>query len=248
MFKARINSIFPISPTVKQLSLRLLEDGFIFKPGQWVDFIVPDVKEVAGYSISSSPSLLKSTGQIELAVKKSEFAPTKWVHSQAKVGHIVDLRPGGTFFYDFETQSSFHLLFIGGGVGINPLYSMFQVCAENPGKQKVTLLHSAVSLREMLFRKQIDALTKTHTNFSAKWFVSKPCELPAEDLTTVNRRISEEDIASAIHGLDSEKNENILCYLCGPPPMVKDLKLILQQYLPDKCIFYENWWDPPNYG
>ena len=42
--------------------------------------------------MSSSPSLLKSQGLLELAVKTSTWAPANWVHTKCTVGDWVTLR------------------------------------------------------------------------------------------------------------------------------------------------------------
>lgn len=47
-----------------------------------MDFLVPNMKEVAGYSISSTPKRLSDINEIDLAVKFSDFPPTKWVHEE----------------------------------------------------------------------------------------------------------------------------------------------------------------------
>lgn len=47
-----------------------------------VDFFIPNVNVPAGFSICSTPRTLLETGQIELAVKISDYPPVQWVHSK----------------------------------------------------------------------------------------------------------------------------------------------------------------------
>ena len=70
----------------------------------------------------------------------------------------MSLKVGGDFFYDSTSENSKELLFIAGGVGINPLYSILQEI--NGSLQdgqlnkdvKVELLYSASSLDELIFK------------------------------------------------------------------------------------------------
>ena len=48
--------------------------------------------QVGGFSMASSPSLLKSQGLLELAVKTSRWAPANWVHTKCTVGDWVTFR------------------------------------------------------------------------------------------------------------------------------------------------------------
>ncbi len=74
------------------------------------------------------PSTVEKCNQLNLAVKYSDWPPANWLHRTAKVGDEVAVRIGGDFHYPDETtdQLGVHdVLLIAGGVGINPLASIF---------------------------------------------------------------------------------------------------------------------------
>ena len=50
-----------------------------------IDFFIPGVATVGGFSICSSPRELKDTSTIELAVKHSNHPPALWVHTKVCV-------------------------------------------------------------------------------------------------------------------------------------------------------------------
>ena len=50
-----------------------------------VDFFIPGLSTVGGYSICSTPKELKERNTIELAVKESEHPPALWVHTKVCV-------------------------------------------------------------------------------------------------------------------------------------------------------------------
>lgn len=100
---ATIRTLRQLSPSVLGLELlvderHLLEESppFSFVAGQWVDFHIPEVDTIGGYSITSLPEDLPV---LELAVKASGHPPAAWVTRQAKVGDRVQMRVGGTFVY-----------------------------------------------------------------------------------------------------------------------------------------------------
>ena len=50
-----------------------------------VDFFIPGVEKVGGFSMCSSPGLLQREGVIELAVKYAKHPPAHWVHTTVSV-------------------------------------------------------------------------------------------------------------------------------------------------------------------
>ena len=97
MFDAEIACIEDLSPTIKGFTLQLIsKEGDVptFKAGQWVDFFIPGVEKVGGYSMCSGPGNLEQLGHLDLAVKFSTWPPAQWLHTKAKVGSKVAFRIG----------------------------------------------------------------------------------------------------------------------------------------------------------
>ena len=109
-----------------------------FLPGQWVDAFCPGIAKAGGFTITSSPS--KATGNstadryIELAIKKSPENPAAawlWQDSDVLLGQTLRIRVGGSFVFPppgapaaFTTNRLARVVFVAGGVGINPLISI----------------------------------------------------------------------------------------------------------------------------
>ncbi len=150
-----------ITPTVVQLEYMMENLDFSFKPGQWVDFFGPSElvgEAIGGYSIVSTPSSLP---RLTLAVKASRHPPAVYCH-QAKVGDTIQMVAGGKFTLEIASSCK-HLIFLAGGVGINPLYSMLQEWREmqDNGEYKdvkASLLYSAASESELAFMEDIKSL------------------------------------------------------------------------------------------
>lgn len=56
-----------------------------------VDFSIPSVEKVGGFSMCSSPGALRREGIVELAVKYSEHPPAHWVHTAVRRQTLNDL-------------------------------------------------------------------------------------------------------------------------------------------------------------
>lgn len=114
--EAEVISISDASETVKLLTLKVAAKDFIFKAGQWVDFVVPGIERVGGFSMYTSPTQLVEDGTLGLAVKRSPHEPAQWVHTKCAVGSQVRLRVGGDrLIYDPQPDSpSWNLLLIAG--------------------------------------------------------------------------------------------------------------------------------------
>ncbi|XP_014393042.1 PREDICTED: oxidoreductase NAD-binding domain-containing protein 1 isoform X1 [Myotis brandtii] len=154
------------SPSVKRLRLLVADQDFSFKAGQWIDFFIPGVSVVGGFSICSSPRLLEQERVIELAVKYTNHPPAVWIHKQCALDSEVAVRVGGEFFFDPQpADASRNLVLIAGGVGINPLLSILRHAADlhreraNQGSGyeigTIRLFYSAKNTSELLFKKNI---------------------------------------------------------------------------------------------
>eukprot|EP00878_Enallax_costatus_P014725 GHUV01015407.1.p1 GENE.GHUV01015407.1~~GHUV01015407.1.p1 ORF type:complete len:203 (+),score=46.60 GHUV01015407.1:571-1179(+) len=130
--RAFIESIWQETPTVRGLRVKLdatTLSQFCFKPGQWVDFHVPGIASIGGYSICSPPTQLQQQGTFDLCIKSSRHPCAEWVHKQATQAAEVFVKVGGDFTLQPEssTQPS---LFVAGGIGITALSSMIAVLVQ----------------------------------------------------------------------------------------------------------------------
>jgi len=242
---ATVTEITQLSKTVKGLCLKVEDNRFIFKPGQWIDFFIPGVATVGGFSICSSPRELKDTSTIELAVKHSNHPPALWVHTKCCVGSKVHMRVGGNFYFDPKpSDSSPDLLLIAGGVGINPIYSIVQHVADISHYQhtgKTVLLFSAQNQDELLFKDSLMEISRKYPSIVCKYFVTKP-ETGAGGTQPLyeHGRINESRLQEVVSSLDRSQ---LTCYICGPPPMIKQVSDILYKLdIAENRIHFEKWW------
>ncbi|XP_074126210.1 oxidoreductase NAD-binding domain-containing protein 1 isoform X1 [Sminthopsis crassicaudata] len=247
---AKVCGLITESETVRRLRLLITNKDFSFKAGQWVDFFIPDVPVVGGFSICSSPSLLKQESALELAVKYTNHAPSLWVHTKCALGSEVTVRVGGNFFFDPQpSDPPVNIVLIAGGVGINPLLSILlhltDLQRHRDKKEggyemgKVRLLFSARNTDELLFKKSILNLTsefpgKVRCNF----YVTQQTTEISEELQpyVTEGRIPHQELEEHIL-------EDTLFFLCGPPFMIEHFSQHLQaRRVPKEHIRFEKWW------
>ncbi|XP_057593857.1 oxidoreductase NAD-binding domain-containing protein 1 isoform X2 [Hippopotamus amphibius kiboko] len=238
------------SPSVKRLRLRVADKAFSFKAGQWVDFFIPGVSVVGGFSICSSPRLLEQERMIELAVKYTNHPPALWIHNQCTLDSEVAVRVGGEFCFDPQpADASRNLVLIAGGVGINPLLSILRHAVDlhreraNTGRGyeigTIRLFYSAKNTSELLFKKNIlDVVSEFPEKIACSLHVTKQTTQVSADLKPyiTEGRITEKEIRDHI-------SKETLFYICGPPPMTDFFSKELESsHVPKEHICFEKWW------
>ncbi|MCI4395578.1 hypothetical protein PGIGA_G00182180 [Pangasianodon gigas] len=246
-FSARVCAITNESDTVKRLQLEVPHPEFRFRAGQWVDFFIPGMEKVGGFSVCSSPDLLHRERVIELAVKYTQHPPAHWIHTKCTLGSHVEVRVGGDFYFDpMPSDHTVDLLLVAGGVGINPLYSILMHAVDllrlphayTPGHTH--LCYSAKNTKELLFKNSIIGICRELPDkFSCDFLVTRQdFEIePGLQSYTTSGKISQEVLRRHVNP------GRTLCYLCGPPPMIESVSRDLQSLgLSMDRILYEKWW------
>ncbi|XP_004692350.1 PREDICTED: oxidoreductase NAD-binding domain-containing protein 1 [Condylura cristata] len=247
---AKVCGIAHESPSVKRLRLLIADREFSFKAGQWIDFFIPGVSVVGGFSICSSPRLLEQERMIELAVKYANHPPSLWIHNQCTLGSEVAVRVGGEFYFDPEpAEAARNLVLIAGGVGINPLLSILRHSADlhrqwldkGSGCEMgaVQLFYSAKNTSELLFQKNIlDLVNEFPEKIACSLHVTKQTTQISAELKPyiTEGRITEKEIRDHI-------SKETLFYICGPPPMTDFFsKQLENSHVPKEHICFEKWW------
>ncbi|XP_069505003.1 oxidoreductase NAD-binding domain-containing protein 1 isoform X1 [Ambystoma mexicanum] len=248
---AKVCGLSAETEAVKRVRLAVGNSEFTFKAGQWVDLFIPGVPKVGGFSICSSPAMLKEEGALELAVKHNLHPPAHWIHTRCTLDSEVALRVGGDFFFDPQScDPPVNLLLIAGGVGINPLFSILLHVADlhhsrerlGSGFQmgSVKLHYSAKNTSELLFKKKIlELMGQFPGKIACSFHVTQQNAQVCTELQpyVTEGRISEKDLATSVH------DTNNLYYICGPPPMIEAVCGQLEgMRVPRERIRFEKWW------
>ncbi|KAL1849257.1 hypothetical protein Plec18170_007549 [Paecilomyces lecythidis] len=214
---------------------------------------------------------------VELAVQKSPSNPSAawlWRPKEEILGKELNVRVGGSFVWPpagFNLKDIRNVVFIAGGVGINPLISMFSHLSNNdtasvaPGTE-IHFLYSTrlppsksssdsqEALDQILFLPRLREITHSHAP-SRRLYISLDLFLtnldeypdlrssPPKDTKIHDRRITAEDLKSAVTGSSGdETGSGTVCYICGPPPMTDEFVDRLAGMIGRERVFCEKWW------
>jgi Na+-transporting NADH:ubiquinone oxidoreductase subunit F len=232
-FLGVVEKIADLTHDTKELRIRLIEPAEIkFTAGQYVQLEAPPYggsreSVFRAYSISSVPS---DTGRLELVVR---LVPggicTTWVFEHLKEDEEVTFTGPFGDFHLSDTDSE--MVWIAGGSGMAPFWSMVRHMKEQGVGRKCTYFFGAVRRRDLFY---VDELTKLSTELD--WFEFVPA-LSAPEADTewtgetglitevVDRRVASADGCEA--------------YLCGSPGMIDAAVKVLKDkgFTPDRIFF-----------
>ena len=202
---------------------------FSYQPGQFVTLNLNiDGKSVKrSYSISSTPSrphTLEITVKRVLAPNDEPSAPpglvSNWLHDNLKVGDRIEVNAPVGKFTNFANPSS-KLLLISAGSGITPMMSMSRWICDTASNVDVVFLHSARSPEDIIFRQELEMMTR-YPNFKLAVTVTRP--VSGQPWYGYTGRINE-TILPAI--APDYKDRTV--YVCGPNPFMEATKELLQK-------------------
>ena len=219
-FTAPVIEVREETPTTKTLVFDISGVDFDFYPGQYVMLKVhypPTGEELKrAYSIASSPF---QKDRLELTVKRKEGGKASVIlTTQVREGDKFFIKgPYGRFYWT-EGMSD-RIVLIGAGSGVVPLMSILRYIRDKDLKKvKATLLVSYKSFEEIIYRDELDDLSK-YSNMKIRITLTR--EAP-ESWRGLRGRINEETLLNEVEDIPSN-----LYYLCGPPKFVDDIKSIL---------------------
>ena len=243
------------------------KNKFNFIPGQWIDMFIPSMETVGGFSITSTP---KKLPYFDLAVQKTNHPPTLWLAEECKVGDVVSIRSGGTFYWDKSFDKK-KVMLVAGGIGINPLFSILSevinMLEENDHSPlelpKISLLYSIKAAQSALFYTDIIDFANRHpecvhvtfkltenidVNINKTVFdnVEASRSTHASNIKISKNRLNNLDFENAVEFLDddvsNDVNEDVACYICGPPTFVDHYERVLQNKFDIDDTRVERWW------
>jgi NAD(P)H-flavin reductase len=225
------------------------------KPGQWVDLHIPSLARPGGFTITSTPYSADSSRakapHIDLAVQTSTISPAaEWLwHEQEDImGKELSVRVGGSFVWQSESKPR-QVLFVAGGVGINPLMSMLRhLEATDAWPAKVTFVYSTkapqgdMRAERVLFLDELIRLQDASGGrLEVKLFITGTHhqQAPAGFPAFSRGRVSTEALADWV-----EDARETMAYVCGPPAMTDEVVETLRKEvgMAEGRVLCEKWW------
>lgn len=231
-FKATVISIKDLTHDIKHVTLRLDEPGAInFKPGQYVQFKVPETDEFRAYSIASPPS---QGNTIELIVRLvSGGLCSTYIHEVLDVNDRITVTgPFGDFY--LREDSMRDIVCIGGGCGMAPIRSILYHLKEKGMPRKAMYFFGARSKKDLFFSEELFDLERQHPNFKYIPALSEP---KPQDNWDGETGLITQAVERIMHG-----DGNTEAYLCGPPPMIDaSIKVLTKKGVKEIHIYYDKF-------
>lgn len=215
-YEGNVTAIEALTYDTKLVRFDLGGEALSFKPGQYVQLLVPGTDQFRAYSIASPPS---SRTELELIIR---YVPgglcTGWVHKALAVGDRVKLTgPFGDFY--LREDSNREIVAVGGGSGMAPMRSIVMHLAEQGMPRRVSLFFGARARRDLFYIDEFRQLEERFANFRYIPALSEPG--PAD------RWDGEVGFVTQVAGRYTSPDGEKEAVLCGPPPMIDAAMRIL---------------------
>lgn len=218
-----------LSPTAAYIRLGLNGKEFKFLPGQYVQveikleerngFNVSNKQsktQKRSFSISSSPN---EKNYIEFTCKAipNGFVSVYIVNYLKVKDKFKIIGPMGQFFFNEKTVKK-NNIFLAAGSGISPMMSILRYIDENKIKTNVALIYSNKTEDEILWRKEIEDISKRNKN--VKYIFTLTQQQWKGKMGRIDKKLIQ----------DSVKNlKETDFYMVGPPPFVEEMEKILSE-------------------
>ncbi len=153
--------------------------------------------------------------------------------AQAKIGDIYYISaPYGQFRFDINAGNK--LLFLAGGTGLAPFYSMLKFIIDKGAAPDVMLLYSVKYPNDIIER---DGLERMISQLGGRMVVTVTRAVPEDNYQGQTGHVDAAMIARYVPDVKER-----VSYICGPPAFVKALKDALVGIgVPEKEIRAEMW-------
>lgn len=207
--KVFIDAIERIATNVVRLTVELADGEWMeFRPGQFMQFVVPGVGLLRSYSPSSTQQTLP---KMEFLIRLiPDGVMSNFLEKQAETDQVLTLNgPYGAFFLREEHKRAPHI-FVAGGTGLAPILSIIDTLHQSGGRKPPMLLSFGSAVPETLFA--LDDI-----ELREQWLPS------LETRISVGRDAADGQYLGTPVSVFEEgdvKDSNTVAYLCGPQPMI----------------------------
>lgn len=186
------------------------------KPGQFLTFtwLLDGRKLVRSYSICSSPT---QTGYVEITPKRVKNGCVSiFLNERATAGLTVEAKgPFGQFYFD-ENQHH-NIVLIAAGSGITPMLAMLRYIDDRCLPTRITLLYSARTRHDILFKQELMRLQASLRNFRHAVTLTQPDDDWDGPRGRVDRELLRQHVPDPAAPI----------FLCGPEAFMEGVKAML---------------------
>lgn len=203
---AKVEKIAPIAENTFEVIFSISNPEFKFKAGQYISVTLPKLKNLPtreqfrDFSIASSPHKLP---KLAISFRASESVFKKTLLNMMPGEELLITGPGGVFTLPDAFDRS--LVFIAGGIGIDPFLSMLEFATLHKLPLKITLVYLNRNLESAPYLIELDDIINNNPNIK---MIKKFGLLEEDDIKNLN-------------------SQGAYWYVAGPPGMVHAARTIL---------------------
>lgn len=189
-----------------------------FKPGQYAGFTLIKPSETDKGGITRRFSLLSSPDDNYIAIAtRLQNSAYKRVLNKLTLGDEIKFAgPTGSFVLEEDPTNP--VVFIAGGIGITPFYSMIQHAYQHHSPRRIFLFYGNRSTEDTAFLNELLLLENKNPNFT----LITTMAMPDKTWSGESGFITDNMINKYINNLSAP-----IYYICGSPAMVTALQEIL---------------------
>ncbi len=220
-----VSAIKRLTPQSVAISFDIPEEfreEFAYVPGQYITVKaeVSGQKANRAYSLCSSPF---AGDALTIGVKQTEGGlVSTFMNSLLKVGDILPImKPMGNFTLKVNPNASRHIVLIGGGSGITPLFSIAKSVLLKEPNSKVTLLYGNRDQASIMFLDELNELQQKYPALNVKHIL----EHGTDELKGM---LSIEMLETLLAPFVSDTQAEF--YICGPGPVMSNAESVLTSH------------------
>ncbi len=208
------------------ISFEKPNDGtFDYLPGQYLTLKLqtPTGEVRRAYSLSSSPY---TDTDITVTIKavKGGWASV-FLNAEAKDRDSIEVFPPmGKFYATIDPSRAQHLVLIGGGSGITPLFSILKSALSEEPESRVTLLYGNRDSASIIFAAELKALEKNYPN---RLRVIHCLEKPETDWMGLSGYLDSSTLMPILQSIITSDALPKDFFLCGPAGLMDEAKQAL---------------------
>jgi len=214
---------------------------FKYLSGQFltVSVNIDGQNHMRAYSLSSSPDLDTSSYCITIKRVQGGLVSNYMIDHVHKGSQIEVKEPMGSFKTFAKNSSARHVVLIGGGSGITPLFSIAKTLLYKEPQSTVSLYYFNRNQDTIIFDNYIQFLQKEYPNkFFVKHILSEPLEGWQDEPQMISENLMGQIVIEAM-GRAMAKCEY---YICGPGPLMEIAEQgLLAHNVVDEQIFKESF-------
>lgn len=211
-----VKEVIPVAKEAVNVVFEQPQEGLSYKPGQFITII----KEVGGKKVRRAYSLCTTPFEDKYPAVTVKRVPaglmSNHINDTFKAGDQIEImEPLGMFTTEYSASASRHVVFLGGGSGITPLFSIMRSVLLKEPDSKVALVYGNRSQEYVIFKDQLEQLK---SQYGDRFQLIHILEEDPTGMAQYTGRPTAELMGQIVNTLQITPDTEF--FICGPGPMM----------------------------